>query len=398
MLCVTISRTAWLAPAQLPSSPLCICLAATATTDVGWYAETDGMEVHPDRPELLPTGLEPYPGGFFLQLELDSLRVSEVGGGDVAADACGRRLEGEGVLAYNVDVHPQRAPRGFALTWPSGRFKSVDLRSGAVKCHGAVSGGGGEGVHPRTGDYRTVCRAIGVDPRDGSAYFTDAEGHIMRYDPRSDAVTCLRSPHLRLDYFGSYDPSSAGSMGYNWRQIQWVEELQAFAGVHGNSGYLFLFRPPTGGPGGGGRGSIELLERITSDPSRACGMYDQFSYGYLGFALGPDGHTLYYLTGAPIFRDGRRVEGEKWIPRGAARGDENLHLVTYDLRTSERKDHGPILYAGKEGSCAGGVAPSYVNSIAVDADGAVYSMGRMTDEAGHTRTDLWRISASQIRL
>ncbi len=35
-----------------------------------------------------------------------------------------------------------------------------------------------------------------------------------------------------------------------------------------------------------------------TEPSRRSGMYDEFSYGYLGFTLGPDGHTLYYLTGA----------------------------------------------------------------------------------------------------
>jgi hypothetical protein len=35
-----------------------------------------------------------------------------------------------------------------------------------------------------------------------------------------------------------------------------------------------------------------VLGRITSEPSQRAGMFDQFSYGYLGFALGPDGDTL----------------------------------------------------------------------------------------------------------
>ena len=43
---------------------------------------------------------------------------------------------------------------------------------------------------------------------------------------------------------------------------------------------------------------LQLLERLTSDPSRSFGMGDQFSYGYLGFAVGPDvvglDHLIFY--------------------------------------------------------------------------------------------------------
>ena len=60
-------------------------------------------------------------------------------------------------------------------------------------------------------------------------------------------------------------------------------------GVHGNSGYLFRFDPRVP--------RVEVLDRITSLPSQRSGMFDEFSYGYLGFILGPDGNTLYYLTG-----------------------------------------------------------------------------------------------------
>ena len=49
-------------------------------------------------------------------------------------------------------------------------------------------------------------------------------------------------------------------------------------GVHGNSGYLFRFDPV--------REQVEVLDRITSEPSRRSGMFDEFSYGYLGFTLG----------------------------------------------------------------------------------------------------------------
>src|SRR3546814_8174889 len=116
-------------------------------------------------------------------------------------------------------------------------------------------------------------------------------------------------------------------MAYNWRKVFWYGAEGVAYGVHGNSGYLFRFDPH--------RKEIELVERITSSPSRRSGMFDQFSYGYLGYQLGPDGQTIYYLTGAPVFIDGKRVQGAEEIAKGAASGLENLHLVTYHI--PERK-------------------------------------------------------------
>ena len=98
-------------------------------------------------------------------------------------------------------------------------------------------------------------------------------------------------------------------------------------GVHGNSGYLFRFDPRVP--------RIEVLDRITSEPSKRCGMFDQFSYGYLGFALGPDGKTIHYLTGGPIYIDGKRLAGKSKTAMGEAKGLEDLHLVTYNIETGK---------------------------------------------------------------
>jgi len=87
-------------------------------------------------------------------------------------------------------------------------------------------------------------------------------------------------------------------------------------------------------------------------------MYDQFSYGYLGFALGPDGRTLHYLTGGPVYVDGKRVVGKAATAMGESKGIENLHLVTYDIPTGRYTDHGPLFLDNGE-------RPAYVNSIAV---------------------------------
>ncbi len=180
---------------------------------------------------------------------------------------------------------------------------------------------------------------------------------------------------LRLDYFGEYDPTGPGSMGYNWRRIVWYPEGDAAYGVHGNSGILFRFDPR--------EPKIEIVERITSEPSKLSGMFDQFSYGYLGFELGQDLQTLYYLTGGPIYIDGQRVTGKKAIAMGAARGLENLHLVTYNIPNQKYIDHGPIFYED-------GTRPTYVNSIAIGKHGNVYTLGRF-DHEGKVIEDLVKI-------
>jgi hypothetical protein len=109
-------------------------------------------------------------------------------------------------------------------------------------------------------------------------------------------------------------------------------------------------------------------------------MFDQFSYGYLGFTLGPDGRTLYYLTGGPIYEGGKRLSGKSSTAKGESKGRENLHLVTYDIPGKSYTDHGAIFFAN-------GDRPYYVNSIAVGQDGTVYALSRITEQ-GRTRTDL----------
>ncbi len=81
--------------------------------------------------------------------------------------------------------------------------------------------------------------------------------------------------------------------------------------------------------------------------------------------------------------DGKRVSGLSSIAKGGARGEENLHLITYDIPTGKYTDHGKILYEDDQ-------RPTYVNSIAVGKDGTVYTLARITQD-GHTRSDLIRI-------
>ena len=322
------------------------------TTHIGYYSIIDGME----KMGIPPEGYKPYPGGHFLAYDLSTGEVE-----DLAIEP-----HGEGILTMNMDT-----ARGliYAISWPTGYFLRYDLEKEELKDLGPISGKGENGSES---DFRVLCRSLAVDPVKGTVFMTRSDGTILYCSAGEDEILPVEEEDLVKDYFGKYDPSSAGSMGYNWRQTIWYPAEEEIYGVHGNSGYLFRFDPAVS--------RVEVLDRITSKPSQHSGMFDQFSYGYLGFTLGPDDHTLYYLTGGPIYENGKRVTGKSSTNMGEAKGLENLHLVTYHIPTQKYEDHGPVFYEN-------GDRPLYVNSIAVGQDGTVYTLARIT-ENGKTRTDL----------
>ena len=322
---------------------------------IGYYSIIDGME----KMGIPPEGYKPYPGGHLLYYDMNNGEFEDLA---VAPHK-------EGILTMNMDT-----VRGliYGLTWPTGYFFRFDINRKIMTDLGPATGKGEDGIGP---DFRVICRSIAIDQTDGKVYLTTSEGNILKCGPEDNALSTVAGEDMRKDYFGLYDPSSAGHMGYNWRQVIFNPGDHKIYGVHGNSGYLFSFDPVTS--------RIEVLDRITSIPSQLSGMFDQFSYGYLGFTLGPDGNTLYYLTGGPIYINGKRVTGKSSTAMGEAKGLENLHLITYDILTGTYQDHGPVFYEN-------GDRPLYVNSIAVGKDGSVYTLARIT-ENGKTRTDLIQI-------
>jgi len=321
-------------------------------THLGYYSLIDGME----KAGIPPAGYHPYPGGHFLAYDMKAEKFEDLA----------TAPQGQGILTMNMDT---KRGRLYGITWPSGYFIRYDLEKREFKNLGMISREGENG----TGDnYRVLCRSLALDPRDGSAYFTTGDGDIFRYEYDADAIYLVQHVDMRKDYFGRYEVSSPGHMAYNWRQTTWCDAEKAIVGVHGNSGYLFRFDPHVP--------RLDVLERLTSLPSKRSGMFDQFSYGYLGFTLGPDGHTLYYLTGGPVYKEGKRIKGKQATSMGESKGTENLHLITYELSSGTYKDHGPIFYED-------GQRPSYVNSIAVARNGEIYTLARI-NSADHTRTDL----------
>ncbi|KAF5065073.1 hypothetical protein DSECCO2_277770 [anaerobic digester metagenome] len=96
--------------------------------------------------------------------------------------------------------------------------------------------------------------------------------------------------------------------------------------------------------------NIQGKERPTEKKSLIAASY------FSGFDLGNDKETLYYLTSGTIYENGRRVKGRDKISMG------------YEDVTR----------------------PTYVNSIALDKDGNVYTLARF-DHEGKEVEDLVKI-------
>ncbi len=302
------------------------------STHLGYYNQTSGVE----RTAAVPHGYLPYPGGHFVSYDMTTGKFTNLA---IAPD-------GQGIIAMNMDV---RRGRLYGITWPAGDFLRYGLKTKKLKDLGTVFHGGELGTLGST--YRAICRRIVIDPRDGSAYFTTGDGTIHRYNYDTDKIDTVAGVNLKKDYFGSYNPAMHG-MAYNWRAAVWVPSEHAIYGVNGRSGYLFRFDPI--------KPSVEVLKRLTSEASKRTGMFDGPEYGYLGLALGADGHTLYYLTGAPLSGNHK---GFKTTPDQK----EGTDLITYDISNGKYVDHGRILLNN-------GDSISPPQSLVLGLDGTLYAL------------------------
>lgn len=306
-------------------------------------------------------GYRPYQGGHFLSYDLSTGEFEQLA----------QAPHNEGLLTFTVDRERRHA---YAVTWPLGYFLHYDINTGELHNLGLTAGRGEAGTPGD--DFRVLSRALVVDQGTGSAYYSTADGDIFEYSPYTNERRKVEGVSLRLDYLGEHIIDRPGSMAFGWRQIFWHEGEEAAYGVHGKSGYLFRFDPR--------EPSLELVERITSVPSRKSGLFDVYYYGYLGFDLGPDGETAYYLTGGPIYVDGVRLNADNNEELGFHRRvRENLHLVTYHIPTGEYRDHGPILDEN-------GYPLTDAQAITFGPDGEIYTLAR-TLRDGSMVMDLVRI-------
>lgn len=319
-------------------------------THYGYFKASGGKE----QPAEVPQGYQPYPGGHFIEIDMQSEEARVLG------TVPGR----EGILTAALDGERGRM---YGLTWPKGYFIYLDLATGEVANLGPMCRDGEVGNGDR---YFCLCRTFALHQATGDVYFTNPDGAILCYRYDRDRVESVEWAHMRKDAFGYWDPHQPGHQGYNWRPCRWHPKHEVFYGVHPKSGYLFVFDPKNK--------RHEIIDRICSEEIRKAGLFEFFRYGYLTLDFAPgDPDTVYYISGFYRFRDGVELTpGERIKTQTSGNADFGgksfekgmgyLSFVTYHLPTGTYADHGVIRLED-------GRYPTNTQSIAAHPNGRVYT-------------------------
>ena len=279
------------------------------------------------------TSGEAYPGGHWM--------VYEPATGDVTDLGIGRK--GNGFLTMTID--PERG-RLYGVTYPQAHFLYYDIASGETTDLGRVQ------------NWDAIGRTLALDDR-GRVYGPWGQGRLWRYDPETDDIDNLM---VRLPQ---------REVGVPVHRAYWETE-QTFTAVAHSPDHTKIYFLETGtsylveyDPHQGPEGTMRRLAQLSADrylDERAV------PYAMLSFTLGPD-NIIYYATNSAIGDE----EGNPYWGGGMSAG-----LVTFDLNTGERRDHGVIRTRDER-------VLVHPNSAAAAADGTIYFVGHVLEPEGQGR-------------
>lgn len=279
------------------------------------------------------TSGEAYPGGHWMVYDPETGGVRDLG--------IGRK--GNGFLTMTID--PERG-RLYGVTYPQAHFLYYDIASGKTTDLGQVQ------------NWDAIGRTLALDDR-GRVYGPWGQGRLWRYDPETDAIENLlvRLPQREVGvpvhraYWETEQTFTAVAHSPDHKKIYFLET---------GTSYLVEYDPHQGP-----EGEMRRLAQLSADPyldERAV------PYAMLSFARGPD-NIIYYATNSAIGDE----EGNPYWGGGMSAG-----LVTYDLSTGERKDHGLIRTEDDR-------VLVHPNSAAAAPDGTIYFVGHVLEPEGRGR-------------
>ena len=259
--------------------------------------------------------LKPYPGGHFMSFDLATGRFEDYGIG----------APEEGLITVAADGDRRRL---YALTWPSGIFIYCDIATRTIRSFGPSVEG-----HDYTGGVETgtVPRYIGVDPRDGAAYWWDMNERVVRYSIGSDSIETLEDHTFSKPVLHAHQEGQETSLAC-WRSLRFNRRDGKFYGVTYYSEHLVSYDPVSG--------EVEVIDRIAAGPNRKSGHVS--GHASIAFDLSDDCRYICYA------------------PRSGG-----VHIVTYDLLLRRYVDHGVIRLED-------GRTPSNNDSLEIGRDGSIY--------------------------
>lgn len=175
-------------------------------------------------------------------------------------------------------------------------------------------------------DEWDICRTIFADDH-GNIYGSRAPGRIWKYDPRQDRVFDLEHLHLPVVNQSRSMANPMLDRKSQWRVIEWDPTERVAYGIVGGTNLLFKYEPQAGPVG-----CITPLVEMCSPAFRG-GDPMAVPHATLAMAISQKERRIYYLTVTSGDFDYGSVSGDTL---GSA------YLVSYDLKTGTRRDHGPV--------------------------------------------------------
>jgi sugar lactone lactonase YvrE len=280
------------------------------------------------------TSPEAYPGGHWMVYDPESDTVTDLG----------LALKRNGLITMTMDPERERL---YALTYPQGHFVSYDIPSGRTTDMGKVQ------------NWDALSRTLARDDR-GRIFGCYANGKLWRYDPDSDRIEFLQARLPQRE------------VGVPVHRAYWETE-QTFTAVAHSPDHTTIYFLETGSsylveydPHSGAEGEMTLLDQICADRYR--GQRD-IPYAMISFCRGPD-NVIYYLNNSAEADE----EGSPYWGGGMASS-----LVTYDLDTGERKDHGLVRVEE-------GLTVVHPNAASAAPDGTIYFVAHVLEPPGEGRS------------
>ncbi len=270
---------------------------------------------------------EGYPGAHWMAFDPAQGRVEDFG--------LGVPNEGINTGAYDPVFH-----RIYGLTHPRGHFVYYDVAARRTVDKGRID------------NWESICRTLGIDD-EGNVYSSFGAGGILKYDPRTDALSEL-SVHVPIHPKGVSLGRDYLKSETAWRTVVWDRATRRFYGVDESATLLFSFDPKAGRDG-----EVRELGQLCIPEFRD---RRDVPYATLSLALGRD-RKLYY--GAA----GREFD------YGGSEAAAASHLITFDLDSGKTEDLGEMRLAD-------GRKVLGTNAADTGPDGTIYLVGAIEVPAG----------------
>ncbi len=220
-----------------------------------------------------------------------------------------------------------------------------------------------------------ICRTIFADDK-GNIYGSFPVGQIWKYDPLKDEV--IDFPYIRLQYDMRVLPRTMSKPMIDrkviWRVIEWDPEEKVAYGIIGGNTMLFRYDVHKGD-----EGEIQYLTTLCAPQYWDESNPRMIPFSTLALTISKDRIIYYAPTGLSSFD----YEGNSWDVKDEENFQAKMsgeyyppvsYLISYDLRTKERKSHGKIIT--REGNNVYGLGGACTGA----KDGKIYFVGAIEEK------------------